>query len=69
MSEWTIYDEGDLVICNRYDARKVRDSLHEFWQVRLLPDSPTEKARVVFQTGDKAEVIRYFLDLYERSSE
>ena len=68
MKAWTIYDEGDLVICNRYDARKVRDSLHEFWQVRKLPDRPSGKARILFQTDDKAKVIEFFANNYERSA-
>ena len=68
MSKWTIYDEGDLIMCNRYEARRRRDSLHEFWQVRLLPDSPDGKARILFQTDDSSDVIRFFLDEYERST-
>ena len=67
MSKWTIYDEGDLIMCNRYDARRQRDSLYEFWQVRLLPDAPDGKVRILFQTNDRSKVIKFFLKQYERS--
>ena len=68
MSKWTIYDNGDLIMCNRYEAVRKHDSLHDFWQVRRLPDEPSEKAKVLFQTDDSAQVIKFFLDEYERNT-